>query len=114
MAKFGFCSGAYRLQSPISDAELLINGYCEQPETVGATSAMTIMHCPGLATQYALPETAVPCLFEVNGRGFAAGAGFYELFANGTFTKWGTLNGPPLTPTQIFSCQTHLLILSNG
>jgi hypothetical protein len=72
------------------------------------------MHTPGLTVKYALPETAVPCIFEVNGRTFAAGAKFYELFANFTFNTIGTLNGPPLSPTQIFSCQTHLLILSNG
>jgi hypothetical protein len=75
---------------------------------------MTILHRPGLNLKYQLPETAIPGEFEVNGRGFVAGASFYELFANGTYTNWGTLNGPPLSPTQICCCQTHLLILSNG
>ncbi len=87
---------------------------CEAPEVSGATSAMTILHRPGLASRYELPETAIPGQFQVNGRGFAAGAKFYEVLASGEFTTWGTLNGPPLTPTQIFACQTHLLILSNG
>lgn len=112
--RFGFCSGAYKLQSPNVANETCVNLYPETPETPGAKSAITLLHTPGLAIKYQLPETAVLCLFTVNGRTFAAGGGFYELFANETFTKWGTLNGPPLSPTQIFCCQTHLLILSNG
>jgi len=91
-----------------------MNLYCEQPESVGATSGMTLMHTPGLTVKYTLPETAVPCLFTVNGRLFAAAANFYELKASGATANIGALNGPPLSPTQIFSCQTHLLILSNG
>jgi hypothetical protein len=114
MARFQFCSASYTLQSPISDAEELMNAYNEQPETTGATSAMTIMHAPGLKVAYTLPETAIPGEFTVNGRTFVAGADFYELLSNGTYTNWGTLNGPPLSPTQICCCQTHLLILSNG
>ena len=73
------------------------------------------MHSPGLSLAYTLAgENSVPSLFTVNGRTFAAGAYFWELLANGTANDIGTLNGPPLTPTQIFSCQTHLLIMSNG
>ena len=114
MSRFGFCGPSYKLQSPNVDSEILMNAYCEQTERTGAKSAMTLMHCPGLAIKYTLPETAVPELFTVNDRAFAAGADFYELLANGTYINRGTLNGPPLTPTQILSCQTHLLILSNG
>ena len=92
-----------------------MNCYCEQPESVGATSAMTMMHSPGLSVAYTLAgENSVPKQFTVNGRTFVAGANFWELFQNATSNKIGPLNGPPLTPTQIFSCQTHLLILSNG
>jgi len=115
LGRFGFCGPSYTLQSPIADAEQLFNAYCEQPESVGATTAMTLMHCPGLKVAYSLfNETAVSALFTVNGRSFVAAAKFYELLGNGDEFVRGTLNGPPLTPTQIFSCQTHLLILSNG
>jgi hypothetical protein len=114
MARFDFCSGAYQLQSPNVDNESCVNLYPEQPETVGAKSAMTLMHTPGLAVQYNLPETSVPDLFTVNGRTFAAASNFYELLANKQYLTWGALNGPALSPTQVFSCQTHLLILSNG
>ena len=73
------------------------------------------MHSPGLSLVYSLTgENSVPEQFTVNGRTFAAGANFWELLGNNTATKIGALNGPPLTPTQVFSCQTHLLILSNG
>jgi hypothetical protein len=114
MARFGFCSGAYRLQSPNVDAESCINRIPETPETPGAKSAITLMPTPGLAVKYTLPEAAISGEFEVNGRGFTACSNFYELLPAGTHTNWGTLNGPPLSPTQIFCCQTHLLILSNG
>ena len=89
--------------------------YPEQSESAGAKTAISLMHTPGMSLPvYSLPETAIPGQFEVNGRGFVAGAKLYEVFANGTSNVLGTLNGPPLTPTQIFSCQTHLLIQSNG
>ena len=114
MPRFNFCSGSYTLQSPILDGESLVNGYCEQPESLGASSPIAIMHTPGLKVFCTLPETAVSSDFTVNGRTFACGASFYEIYANKSYTKRGTLNGPPLSPTQIFSCQTHLLILSNG
>lgn len=114
MARFGFCSGAYTLQSPNVDRESAINRMPETPETPGAKAAITLMPTPGLAVRYTLPETAVPCEFQANGRGFVAAAQFYELLPNGTHVVWGVLNGPPLSPTQIFCCQTHLLILSNG
>src|ERR1035438_9616494 len=115
MSRFGFCGPSYTLQSPIADSEELFNAYDEQPESVGATSAMTMMHSPGLVVAYTLAgENSGPSQFTVNGRTFVAGANFWELFQNGTSNKIGALNGPPLTPTQIFSCQTHLLILSNG
>lgn len=114
MSRWGFCAGAYQLQSPNVANETCINLYPEQTEGTGAKSSVTLMHTPGLAIQYSLPEASVPDIFEVNGRTFAAASSFYELLASTNFTKWGTLNGAPLTPTQIFSCQTHLLILSNG
>lgn len=115
MAKFALGGGYYTLQSPISDNEALFDAYCEQPESIGATSAMTILHRPGLRKAYSLSgENAIPGELAVNGRSFVAGANFWELLGNGGETKWGTLNGAPLSPTQIFSCQTHLLILSNG
>lgn len=114
MSRFGFCSGAYQLQSPDVDNESCVNLYPEIPETAGAKSAITLMHTPGLKIAYTLPETAIPWEFTVNGRTFVAGASLYELHADGTFTTWGGLNGPPLSPPQIFCCQTHLLVLSNG
>ncbi len=112
MARFGFMSGAYQLQSPDVDNESCINLYPEIPETAGAKSATTLMHTPGLAIKGQLPEASVPCLFTVNSQTFAASANFYQLGT--TVTEYGALNGAPLSPTQIFSCQTHLLILSNG
>jgi hypothetical protein len=114
MGRMRFCSGAYTLQSSNVDAETCVNLYPETPETSGAKSAITLMHTPGLKVAYSLPETSVPGEFTVNGRTFVAASGFYELLANGNYTLWGTLNGQPLAPTQIWSCQTHLLILSNG
>jgi hypothetical protein len=114
MGRMRFCSGAYTLQSSNVDAETCFNLYPETPETSGAKSATTLMHTPGLKVAYGLPETSVPFMDTINGRTFAACANFYELLGGGGFTNIGALNGQPLSPTQIFSCQTHLLILSNG
>jgi len=111
----GFCSGSYTLQSDYLDSERAINVYCERPESAAAKSQITLLHTPGLKVAYVLPgENSVPFCFEVNGRAFAAGANFWEVFADGTKINRGTLNGPPLVPTQITVNQTHLLILSNG
>jgi hypothetical protein len=116
MSRMGFCSGAYKLQSPNVDNESCVNRIPESPETAGAKSAITLMPTPGLMTKYTLPEVSIPGEFQVNGRGFVAASSFYELVASGNtnYTVWGVLNGPALSPTQICSCQTHLLILSNG
>jgi hypothetical protein len=114
VARFGFCGGSYTLQSKNIDAEQAINLYCEQPESTGAKTSIALLHTPGLVVKYILPEASISDLFTVNGRSFVAASRFYELLANGQFTNWGELNGPPLSPTQIFDCQTHLLILSNG
>ena len=115
MSHFPFCGSSYTLQSPILSGEELINAYLERPDVEGALSPVAIMHCPGLKVAYTLAgENSVPSQFTVNGRTFAAGSKFWELLGNGTGNPIGALNGPPLTPTQIFSCQTHLLILSNG
>jgi hypothetical protein len=116
MSRIGFCSGAYKLQSPNVANESCVNKMPETPETAGAKSAITLMPTPGLMTKYTLPEISVPGEFEVNGRAFVAASSFYELVASAgaNYTVWGVLNGPSLSPTQIFSCQTHLLILSNG
>src|SRR5271155_854103 len=109
MARFRFCSGSYLLQSPNVDAERCVNLYPETPETAGAKAAITLMHTPGLQAAYMLPEASVPCLFTVNDRTFVAAASFYEIKANApTIVTWGALNGAPISPTQIFSCQTHL------
>lgn len=111
----GFCSGSYTLQSEYVDSERTINFYNEKPESIAAKSQNTLLHTPGLKLAYSLlGENSVPFLFEVNGRGFAAGTYLWELFADGTSIQRGTLNGPPLSPTQIAVNQTHLLILSNG
>lgn len=111
----GFCGGSYTLQSPYIDSEICMNFYCERPESPAAKSQITLLHTPGLKIIYVLPgENSVPFLFEVNGRGFAAGANLWEVFADGTAINRGTLNGPPLQQPQICVNQTHLLILSNG
>lgn len=111
----GFCGGSYTLQSSYVDSERTINLLCERPESPAAKSQITLLHTPGLKVAYSLAtETSVPGLFQVNGRGFAASANFWELLSNGTTTNYGSLNGQPVAPTQILDNQTHLLILSNG
>lgn len=111
---FQFCSGSYTLQSPIFDCEVLMDMYCEQPQSPNSKAPISMLKRPGLAVRYQLPEASVPNLFTVNGRSFAAATNFYELLGAFANPNRGALNGAPLSPTQIFSNQTHLLILSNG
>lgn len=110
-----FCNGAYQAISPIIDAELAINLFCEQSESPGARTPIALIMAPGKELFCTLPEAGVTALYTVNGRTFAAGSQLYELAANGTVTVRGSLGGTqPLRPCQMFANETQLLALNNG
>ena len=111
----GFCGPTYEAISPIIDAELAINFFCERSESSGARTPIALLLAPGKKLFCSLPEAGVTSLYEVNGRIFAAGSQLDELAANGGVVVRGSLGGTqPLRPCQMFANETQLLCLNNG
>lgn len=111
--RWGFCSGAYRLQSPNVAAETCVNLYPELPQSPGAKSPITLLHTPGLKVRYALPEVSVPGEFAINGRKFAACSHLWELTPGGAVNR-GSLGSVPTGPTQMNANAEQVIILNNG
>lgn len=111
----GFCGPTYEATSPIIDAELAINLFCERSESQGARTPIALILAPGKSLFASLPEAGVTCLYTVNGRTFAAGSQLYELNAAGAITVRGSLGGTiPVRPCMMFANETQLLCLNNG
>jgi hypothetical protein len=111
----GFCGPTYQAISPNIDAELAINLFCEHSESGGAKSQIPLILAPGKKLFASLPEAGITSEFNINGRGFVAGAHLWELNANGTFTDRGPLGGAqPVRPCQMEANETQLLCLNNG
>jgi hypothetical protein len=95
MARFGFCAGFYTLSSVNADCQACINRVPEKDESGMGVSDVLLLPSPGLRVFTTLPESPLRGLRTVNylNRSFAvAGAGFYEVFADGTHQKWAVLN----------------------
>ena len=114
--KWGFCGPTYVSQSPNIDDEDAMNCYCEQSGSPNAKTPIALLHTPGRKVFAQIEgENAVPGLFTVNGRTFAAASHLYELNAGGqAIANYGSLGGTPLTPTMMTANQTQLVILNNG
>ena len=113
--RFGFCGPSYPSQSPNVDAERCINFYPETVESGQGKGAIALYPTPGLKVFATLAgEASITGLFYFNGRAFAGGVNLWELFADGTATNRGALNGTPLSPVQFAANQNELLIRSNG
>jgi hypothetical protein len=111
---FGFCGPSYQAQSPIIDAEIAMNCYCEKSESEGAATPMALLHTPGRKKFATLPEGSVPGGFTVNGRTFFASSSLWELNASGAQTNRGSLGAAPTRPTMITANETQLVVLNNG
>jgi hypothetical protein len=115
MPRFGFCSGGtYQSQSLNSDAQKCVNWIPELIESQQGKSKIAFYPRMGLAAFSTLAgETSVPALFAQNGRVFAAGTNFWELFPKGANVNRGALtalNGQ----VSIAASNTQLLICSGG
>lgn len=111
----GFCGPTYQAISPVIDAELAINLFCERSESPGAKTQIALLMAPGKTLFAQLPEAGVSSQLNINGRGFAAGAHLWELSVGGAATDRGSLGGTqPLRPCQMFANETQLLALNNG
>ena len=108
-----FCGGTYQVSSVI-DEEDLMNGYLEKADSPGSRTPIAILRTPGKKTFAQLEdEIAVPGLFIVNGRRFAAASNLWELTPSGPVNR-GSLGSVPVTPTQILANETQLVVLNNG
>lgn len=113
MSRFGFCGASYTSQSPIADCERLANLYLETIESQNGVSAGALYFTPGLKRFCdTITDVGGREAIEINGRAFAViGSGFYELFSNGTFTKWGTIANDGL-PASLAASNVQILIAS--
>jgi hypothetical protein len=98
----GFIGSSYQSQSPIADVERTMNLYIEQLESAGAKARLALYPTPGFQrfiTAGQITDVNTRALFAENGRAFAVvGAGFYELFANGSAIRRGTVALRTATP----------------
>lgn len=113
---WGFCGPTYVSQSPNVDDEDAMNCYCEQSGAPNAKTPIALLHTPGRKIFAQLEgENAIPGLFTVNGRTFAAASHLYELNASGQIVaNYGALGAAPVTPTMMTANETQLIILNNG
>lgn len=87
-----FCGPTYTSLSPNVDAEWSMNWFVEQTESDGAKVQRWLASAPGFQRFTTLPEYPNRGLLTQNGRTFAAnGAGVYELSANRSYTRLGTV-----------------------
>lgn len=113
---WGFCGPTYVSQSQNVDDEDAMNCYCEQSGSPNAKTPIALLHTPGRRIFAAIPgENAIPCIFPINGRVFAAASHLYELNASGNvIANYGSLGAAPTRPTMMTANQTQLVILNNG
>lgn len=93
MLRLPIIGPAYGSQSPIADAEALLNFYIESIESPNAPDRNVAYPCPGLTLEFGLPSTPNRGTFTLNDRFFlAAGDTLYEIQSDGTRTALGTIN----------------------
>lgn len=91
--KIGLVGPSYQDRSLPFDAQRTINLYPVQDETQQGKEISALQGTPGLLNFITLGAGPCRCGFAAtNGRSFiVSGNTFYEIFANGTSTSWGTL-----------------------
>lgn len=125
MPRFGFVGPSYTVQSTEVAAEECINLFAETNESGGAFDMATAYGgreyvniksyygTPGLKVFSTLPGIPRGGI-EANGRCFeVAGDGFYEVFSDGTFTKWGTVANDGKAASLAFN-SIQILVVSGG
>jgi hypothetical protein len=123
MARFSLIGGSYQSQSPVADAEELINWYPETLEENGTSSA-ALYPSPGLSV-FSTITLPVRGIFQINypgapsnGRVFAVGGPtFYEILSNGIPNAIGTIptDGLPVSmaanPLQLAVCSAGVVFI---
>ncbi len=82
MPSFGFCGASYTSESPNQAASKTVNWYPEAAESA-SVSPIAMYPSPGLEPFAAVAGNAVRGMYEFNGRLFAVGDNFAEIFADG-------------------------------
>lgn len=96
--RFGFVGPAYASQSPLADAEALINWYVEQIESPNARTAFALFPSPGLSLFASFGSKvnfpSVRGSYTINSRTFkVSGTHLLELLGSGGFTDYGAAGG---------------------
>jgi hypothetical protein len=117
MARIGLCGGSYPSQSPNLDGERTVNLIPEVAESPNAKSVMGMFNVPGKKVFCKLGNLPVRAELNINGRMFAvAGTGFYEVFADKSFTPRNALI--PISndgnPASLAASNLQVLIVSGG
>ena len=122
----GFIGGSYQSQSVLADAELTKNWYVEQIEAPNGANRLALYPTPGFASFVGAPDGITDVGTRALWGGLAGsgieqafaviGAGFYEIFANRTAIKRGTVavDGNPSQIVYNGTAGGQLLIASGG
>ena len=91
-----------------------MNCFPERAEMPTESSQIAQLRAPGKALYANLQgEIAVPTLFTVNGRTFAACSNLWELTVSGPVNR-GNIGSVPIQPPMMTANETQLVILNNG
>ena len=113
----GLAGPSNRLRSPNVNLERSVNCYAEITGPGTPKVNPSLVKRPGLTLRYTLgTNKSVRGLFQQDGRAFAvSGDTFFELFADGTATSWGTVHEDS-TPAQMVSNGSagHQVFVTSG
>lgn len=114
----GLCGPSNASPSSIANGERTVNWYPERVESPAAPTEMALMPTPGQDTFMTTTEDVEPRgAYTVAGRAFAViGIGFYETYADGTYTRHGTvlMDANPATISYNGTAGGQLFITSGG
>lgn len=112
----GFLGGTARSQSVIANPERTVNLYVEPIPTEGPASKAALYPTPGLMPFLTVTDLGGRAGLKVNDRAFAVvGGALWELFANATSTKRGTVAQDSNLAQIVYNGQTgNQLLIASG
>ena len=113
----GFCGPSVPSQSVIADCERLANWYCESVQSAAAPTDVALYPVPGLTPAYSTVDVGDRGALTHNGHAYRViGSGYYELFADGSSTRIGTVaqDSNPATLTPNGKAGDQIFITSGG
>lgn len=113
----GFVGPTNATQSPMADAEQLVNFYVEPVGSQAAPSPGVLLPTPGQTPFLTTSSVGTRGFINIGTRAFTViGTGFYEVFEDGTSTLWGTVMQDNYPATLSYNGVTggQLFITSGG